>query len=513
MLKKTISAVIALLLLLPCCMGFAAQAEEEETPVIEIVTNSAYDEGGKANVSVTWQTLRLLKGTKGFDELGAALKKFSDKKDKEKKDLLKELKKTAKEIVKSTGKAPEEMLNEYSTASVERFDGNVLSVAFLWDGYYGGVHGDHGVDTLNIDIRTGTPVQLKDAVADPVRFAAVLKERLTSLYSEDEFFDLDGYLENVKNGTAEPAFTIGADCLNIYFGTYEISSYAAGGEALTLRFADYPGMFTEKVIHCGEKGFFGLESEAVQESLMFSALVDGKPVTLAAKSSSNGDLNALTLSAGGQNETLRDLYFYSVRPYIVKNGADTYLWVFLTGDNDYVSLYTANVTGGSAKWNAPVENLSFGSMFDREKDGVISYAERIPCDPEHVLLGTHCDVLGTYSALSEYAVDGDGVPQRLDWLYTVSSAKKIRTNAKLKGTVVNEDGKGTKPVSLPKGTEMRVYRTDGTDMNTATFVDVQLRKDGKIVRFTYGPAQNGSYGAAVAGVSEEKAFKSLPYAG
>ncbi|MDO4493461.1 MAG: hypothetical protein Q4C53_06220 [Clostridia bacterium] len=503
MLKRLMTAALALLMALP---GFAAAgAEESVPPAIEIVRNERREDG----TAVQWDTLRLTKGTKGYTALGETLKRDAGQRDTAKKDLLRELNATARQLKRA------EPLYEISQLQVVRVDTRVLSAEIVWEGDYGGAHGDHGTETLNLDVATGKPIRIADAVTDMSGFAEALKSELTKHYDPADLNFLDEYLEGLKAGNNEPAFSIGADCVNVYFGSSEISPYAAGAESATIRFAEYPGLFAEKVTALPEQGVYRIGARSEGKEIVWRMDAADGAFTLKAKPTVDAEYTAyeaLELTVNGATDTLADLMFYDAETYVLKNGDALVLWVFDRSDNDYVTLNSANLRAG-AKWNRDGKELSLGGVNEESKKGSSRDVLRVLADPATVCLATTCDVLGTYAGEATYAVDANGVPQRTDEAFRVSPYSSIESTVKLKGIIVNEDGKGTKQTTVGKGSEMKVYRTDGTRWENTSYVDVKLSKGGKIVRFTYGEAKDGGFGAMVAGIAEEKAFKSLPYAG
>lgn len=140
----------------------------------------------------------------------------------------------------------------YNDQSIEivRFDDRLFTVLQNDESYGGGVHPNHSTSSYNIDPVTGITYNLRDVLAKPEDFPAVIREKLEkenySLLEEiDSFHYADGdvFTDKLENDTY--TFTVDDKGLHIIFSPYEVASYAAGTIIVDFSYDEYPDLITE----------------------------------------------------------------------------------------------------------------------------------------------------------------------------------------------------------------------------------------------------------------------------
>jgi hypothetical protein len=149
------------------------------------------------------------------------------------------------------------------------------------------------------------------------------------------------------------------------------------------------------------------------------------------------------------------------------------------------------------------DQLQDGTMMDN------AGLQAIPTDPQNFRMESRCQLLSTYSADMRYRIGDDGMPEALDRFEEIPSREEMNRLTTKKDMTVDilqsADSDETKEETLPKGTELEFYRTDGDSI-----VDMLL-KDGRIVRFTL---HTEKYPYTLdSGESVEDCFDGMMYAG
>lgn len=123
----------------------------------------------------------------------------------------------------------------------KRNQGDILSIYVVYYQYTGGAHGSHDDIAYNIDLKTGELIEFKDIFKKDANYKDVIDAKINEQIeainkeekeilvktgkSEEDFFSRYQGFTGISD---EQSFYLTDDKLGIYFGLYEIASYAAG---------------------------------------------------------------------------------------------------------------------------------------------------------------------------------------------------------------------------------------------------------------------------------------------
>ena len=174
------------------------------------------------------------------------------------------------------------------------------------------------------------------------------------------------------------------------------------------------------------------------------------------------------------------------------------------------ALHAAIEAGPHIAQPAPAEvaldeekSYCFADYID-EASGI--YGVVLPLDPEDLELAEKFDLLSTYNASGMFEVQSSGELKLKDKYLSIPENLYVLTSKKdFKTDIVDEEGNvKEKDVSIPKGSEFTLLRTDGESLVDATL------EDGRIVRLYVTPGYpckvNDTY-------TDTQLFDGLMYAG
>lgn len=123
-------------------------------------------------------------------------------------------------------------------------DDGLLCIVFDGYSYTGGAHGMPYRIAYYFDLSTGEQLFLEDIIADEVEFKSIVVEKLKELIESDP----EGFWEDaltIVEGYELSQFTtyLNYDELCVYFGPYELASYADGFISISISLEDYAYLF------------------------------------------------------------------------------------------------------------------------------------------------------------------------------------------------------------------------------------------------------------------------------
>ncbi|MCR5233924.1 MAG: hypothetical protein K6E53_08455 [Lachnospiraceae bacterium] len=137
-----------------------------------------------------------------------------------------------------------------------RSDGKVFSFVEECYGFYGGAHGTTSYTGHNYDPVSGDEIKFDSVVADKSKLPDIVVDELIAQNEDlEEYFANDpggkrdlllGLPERFNNNASGITWGLSYEGLELYFEDYAMGSYAAGSRTVTIRFEDYPDVFTGK---------------------------------------------------------------------------------------------------------------------------------------------------------------------------------------------------------------------------------------------------------------------------
>ena len=187
-----------------------------------------------------------------------------------------------------------EYVIEY-TVEIVRADDRIFTIMQNYYDFSGGVHPNHGTNSINIDPATGKYIELQDTVINVESAAETIKNCLYETYpdmveeldsfiffSEEDGGALGEYTAKLK----EDGFTwaLLPEGLKIHFSPYEVASYAAGDLEILLPYDKYPDLIQQTFIPQESFDSNALVATSEAETVKIEIEVPPTPVSVANKS-------------------------------------------------------------------------------------------------------------------------------------------------------------------------------------------------------------------------------------
>jgi len=449
--------------------------------------------------TVEWDKVMLLgEDAEKYPRLAKALDRMRSESDTEALDVYFELADIYTSIEADSGFLPE--LSDRGSLFVRRADEQILSLVCEFDAYWGGAHPSYGLVCINYASKSGRELLIGDVVADWERLPAVLGDILTENYPDMGYEDyetmLSDFLETDYN------WSMDYQGISFYFNPYDIAPYASGLLEARIWFDDHPELFRDEYLQT-PKGGWAVELPDSYAVDFDAKPNDGKRDKVSVRLSHSEDFYGGDILIGFNGEEHEGGYAFDTDSYLVHDGENAwYLYVIGTAENDYRTLYVFDLGGGRAEY---VGELSATGMPSVWFDDMGLYGElyrAVLTNPGSFELSTRMNLLGTYSAVKDYALDPtNGMPQSENEYFeiddeTMSIVSKVELSVKMLPDM--------KSSVLPAGTQFHFLRTDGGD-----WIEMRL-DDGRECRIEL---ELSDWYCSIGGVSEWECFEQLYYAG
>lgn len=388
------------------------------------------------------------------------------------------------------------------TVFVRRADSNVLSLLYRCYDYYGGNHGSHYYYTENIDPLTGDEVELSDVVTDPSALPNLLKDCLLRDYGTNVFFNNDTLSTYFSENLDDLAWVLDYQGLTFYFYPYEIAGYAAGSFSVSISFAEYPELFTEKYQKIPDSYavelveydpyYYDLDQDGSMDKIQFYG-----------NWSSYGDTKDKHVISVNDQEIEFDAWSFELDgKFIHTADGGSYLYIQDVSENDCRSITVYDLSNDNVQRVDSITKGWYSEEYDKEN---YEYREQILTDLEQFKLATRTDVLSTVDSYKNYRVGQNGMPETEDEWYVIG--RELIFTAK-KDIVVDKVDEKTGEIggtaTIKAGKPVVYYRVNNE--NTA-----ELRlKDGSVVRVV---VDKNNWPYSINGENIEDLFEGLIFAG
>ena len=414
---------------------------------------------------------------------------------------------------------PEDMELSYEDSiRLLRTDTHVLSFLDEHTEYTGGAHGYYSLRGYSYDVQSGEAISLSDVIPDQDRLRSVLTERLQEEYPVDSYFSMENIADKLAaygygKDLTQYIWALGREGVTFIFNPYEIASYAEGLIQTEVRFSDYPDLFEEKWVQ-PEDGFTQLGMDQPvrvalgndNETSLVTIGTEYEEVDWDTYEADYRQIKGYEVQIGDLSLSHEAVGCYRIRPSLVYVGAERYLYLDLTFDNDWRRLDIVRITDKVPTFVSELWNNGPGWSYDASDE---SYNERQFTDPHAFCMGTRINLLSTYTGIRYYQAGPDGVPvpYQPEYYRNTDSAMPLVTTRELNSKLVdtNTGNVTEEPCLIGKGEELTIWRTDGS-----SYVDL-LRENGTAVRLEVENGENWPH--IVDGYDENECFEILYYAG
>ena len=453
------------LLVCPVC---AVMADDEVQPVT-ITLEQDYlrewgEDAGKYLCEFSYPGVHVTKEQQSlYPELADALEKVSSDMAAEEKAYYEECLESART---DAADHPEYFMTHTDTHHflLQRADSRAVSFVETLESYTGGVHGYHGYQSYNFDSKDGRKLNLSDAVSDVGAFIGLVDEALNSKYPD---LDPEWRADLLTEENAENlVWTLGNAGMTVWFGNYEIASYAEGMQNVTVPFAGNEAVFSDMyrasladyafAFPAWETASVDTDGDGTMENVQFWADRD------------EYSYDRLYVNIDG-TETGVDLWCYEFDgTYVIKDGK-AYLYIFGTSDNDYGILM--------------VFDLSRKTAVLVSSEGLSRHYERLPEDrygvqqltnPLDFVLDIRTDLLSTLTAGAHFYTGEEGKPEMYEAWYTFIWPRELTAKQDFMALAVDENGTEGEDVLITAGTTLALYRTDDSGWVDARTSDRDL---------------------------------------
>ena len=379
---------------------------------------------------------------------------------------------------------------------IQRADDLAVSMLVKQWIYLGGAHGGTYYGSWNIDPATGEQLKITDAVTDTEAFSALILDGLKEKYPDSDWSE---ERESLKSENAENwIWTLGYDGITVWFGNYELVSYAEGCQSVLIPFAGNEGIFEKKFFDIPECR--GIEIPTNEE---YDCDMNGDGTPERIRIDSGYDDYAWTnlrITVDGETTTFEDFWCYEYDTTLVRSGDISALYIETKSDNDYRSLYLYDVSGITPAALDPVDAGRHYEAGDSDRPG--GYVRLT--SPEDFMLDTRTDMLSSITAFRHYTVGEDGRPAAEEDFYTFSFPRVLTAKQDFTAERVDEDGNPEGDCAVSAGSELTLLRTDDESWTDAVL------EDGRIVRL-YVTA--GVWPRTVDGIDIQELFDGVMFAG
>lgn len=381
------------------------------------------------------------------------------------------------------------------TLTPTRVDSKVVSLLESISEFAGGAHGNYGYKGVTFDAQTGAQLTLEDVVKDMGSFrreaTAYMIEKIYEDYWEGLFPDYADALEEMWQ--YDPTWYLDAAGITFMFDPYQLGPYAMGPVSVTLPMDDFVQYMEEDYIIPGAGGYVQLPKNVdIPLGLTLSSQSEN---ILRIESFYNEEYGMEEVSVK-LNDSVAEagMFGWLMNAYLVNTGMYTY--VVMDADyasNDYVTI---------------IYDVSTGVVKETDRLGGTSIIpERMYGD--RMELRTRLDVLGTYSGIKTYTIDGkSGTLQTEDEFYRIDRTESSQGMTTILDMPVVIDGE---QANLPAGSRISVIGTD--NQGIALFVNVDTGEEGEI-HYVRGDGAEDDWTIHIFDIPEQDFFEEyLPYAG
>lgn len=506
---------------------------EEETSVPIVCKDYYYDnkysdDGSECYFNVGIEGLSVLND--GFDELKESLKANSivclDEAEWRMDSMDEDLEYvTEDEYMMST-------LPWWSRSSIDvlRNDEKVLGFVRTASTFVGGAHPNTYFEAFSYDVQTGEEIKLDDLLQDKEGFENALKECIkaypdsSELYEEWEetvhkdVYEIDGY---------HLIWSLTNDGIQVIFGPYELSYYAFGDVTVTVKYDDYPEVFTDLYKPEKKTNLVCLYTNRDYESeFSFDADNDGTEeiVKVTVETEYNEEtyeteFQTPSVTFGVKGDRLKKITLGEAlgvgRSFIMEaDDNHKYLYIELYDYNDYQSLQIIDISDPN---EGPVD-LGINNSG--------AFYGFTPTNVDEIYIEDRIYMMGTYGGYYKCHIGEGGqlVADNAEYtLFTTpygeafgknDSAEKYRTvltAAKDFETYIYSDLKQKDKrvsVSIKEGTKLYPYKTDGSTYMTF------ITDDGNYLDLCYDEEMDEeSWEHTIGGEKESELLDGIVYAG
>lgn len=442
-------------------------------------------------------------GREKWSELDGALRAFSEEYAASIEDFFSE---SCQEARESRENYEYEVYSK-SKMLVRRADEQVFSFLVYREDYTGGAHGYYSYTGYNFDPATGEQLTLADVFTDEEQVKDILWQLLLEKYPGSSIGTFCENLDEFGSGPDQyPLYwSVGPQGVTFIFNPYAIASYAESIQTVTLLYSEYAYLYTDRIGTSTGNYTCQLESWLDED---YDVDGDGIADTISVSMNYTDDsweyrtFDSMTVTVNQETCTF-DMYGYECAPMLMHTeDGRAYLYLEVLMDNDYRQIAVVDLNGGKPAWAGTID-AGFSWVWNEEDQ---TSSQAIPQDPMHFCLASRMNMLGTYSGMRYYTLDGGNYGRPETERFTAGTAHVLTT---IKDLPVHRIDPATMTASeeisyVPANENLTILGTDGE-----TYADLQCQDD-TLVRVYVNTT---GYPRLIEGEDEQDFFEMIFYAG
>ncbi|MBO5408939.1 MAG: DUF4163 domain-containing protein [Clostridia bacterium] len=388
--------------------------------------------------------------------------------------------------------------------AVRRADTRVTSFLCCDYSYGGGAHGNYFYYGKNFDTKTGEPLKLSQVVNDTNALTEAIKKQLKVFWSVHEEYD-EAIIANALSDVEQLSWTLDYNGITVYFSPYEIASYAAGVQVVTLSNEEYPDILKSEYQEVPKA--YGVEFLSYTP-FYTDVTGDGKVDELFFSAYNDEDATDTGYLSVSVNDTYHEeeTWFYEAKATLLhtKDGKN-YLYAELLQDSDYRDIrcyeFSDSVT--------PIGKADGGLRSRLREEETVMFTYDVLTNPEAFQLERRTQHLSTVSGYKTYAVGQNGLPETRDLRFHFDDEQMLEFSLlqDFEAEIYDEDKETvTGNQILKQGDKVLYYSTDNE-----TYAYFK-QSDGTILRVqTVLDAEH--YYHTIHGMKPEELFDGILFAG
>ncbi len=445
--------------------------------------------------------------------------------------------------------------HNYEKLYVQRADSAILSVLSLTDVYAHGAHGSVVLKGCNYDPATGDELKIEDVFTNKEALPDLIAFALTDQYPDLILFpatdsrDTASMIREIMNNTdtyGGLSFTLDPKGVTFWFSAGDITAYASGAQAPSIRYADLSGIIDPAFVPETDDSYAVAVPDYVPMSITddsgrgFSSFQLGSDPVMTDEGYDTGTTN-VTVTVNDRTRTFALPGRYTPDYYLIVKGERRFLLINAHQEDDWESVHLYELPSVSSDgvaphmvWSpdnastddtasanyAPSENPSSTDISADGYSSDIGVTAEYSCglyrhvllNPDRFLLSTRSQVLGTTACTNLFRLDDDGIPVPGSAWYTstpISENDIVLRDTRTLDTASDRSGSPEdltfRPAEIAHGTALHYYRT-----NMADTVDF-LTPDNRIVRIRVD--NNAANPQTVNGTAIENMFNGIAFSG
>lgn len=422
-----------------------------------------------------------------FEALRKGLEAYNKRQEALYDEKLKELKEKA--AIKKGEANTEYRYGEDTTefdinSRIIRADKSIVSIFHEKSENIEGEHTDYYRDAVNFDTVSGKELRFSDVVKDEERFFALADEKAKAFGETADDMPSE-LLKKSKAEGKEPAWTVHAEGVSVYFDVLENGVYQKLPKEFTVRFDEAKDLFETKYTVTEEDYVIFLTPDVFQD---FDIEGDGKKERVCAKyveaegdAAFDGQYEGMKIIVGDkESETLEGFYG---EPFLLKKAGKYYIYLFMGGLDDSTVLFRIDLTSLKMNdqefWQVRIADREY-SWDNKDGEEIYRSVRESFTDARGFYGESRNDVLSTNNAIIEWTIGNDAYPKPNGDRYKIIGNHVLHTLKDFSAKEVDGEGKIGKDTVIPADSYLAFIYTDNEN-----WVDMRMMEEKNVKTESY----------------------------